>query len=337
MKVLFAFPGTYAFDSWTVRNRPTGGTNKAVIYLGEALRKLGDEVAWATTLEELQDRVSWQPDVVIAQAAEVFTLFSKAYCVWWVHHYPDQEIVHLQLAAARQYARHLVVLSQAQADAFSRELSLSRQSPPTVIGYGMWTDELHPHAAASKDPYRLIYCSTPYRGLDYLPAIFPMMKKLVPQATLTVCSSMTTYGLSPGLDQEFQETFEALAAIPGVRLTGALNQVDLYRELAQARFFFYPCTFAETYCLAMDEALAHDCWPLVSEIECSGCLGERVTLCEPDKLLDAYLAGVKGKPSLESTHTPKSWLEVARQWKQQVLSRAEQEDASLASGDLFAD
>lgn len=104
-------------------------------------------------------------------------------------------------------------------------------------------------------PARLVYTSTPFRGLDVLLRVFPRVRELFPGTTLDVFSSLAVYQVAPK-DDPFGPLYERARATPGVAMRGSIPQVQLAAELARADMFAYPSTFAETGCIAAMEALA---------------------------------------------------------------------------------
>lgn len=104
-------------------------------------------------------------------------------------------------------------------------------------------------------PARLVYTSTPFRGLDVLLGVFPGLRAAFPGLTLDVFSSLGVYQVA-AKDDPFGPLYERARALPGVRLRGSIPQSELANELAHADILAYPSTFAETGCIAAMEALA---------------------------------------------------------------------------------
>lgn len=318
MKITFIFPRQQAYNSATVRELPSGGTEKATIYLGEALQQLGYEVNWITTIEETRQPLP-DTDVVIAQEAAFFEdLPSKILKVWWCHHFIDQPIIRRNAPYYRMFGDKCVTLSQCQHDEFENDLKIKS----SIIGHGIWPDEIC--TTEEKDPYRLIYASTPFRGLERIPDLFPAIKAAEPRATLAVASSMGTYG-NPEQDDQYRSILDNVANLDGVEMLGALNQEQLYKEYAKASIFFYPCTWRETYCLAMDEAIAHGCEPVTTDI---GALPERnFHGAMPERILyngiERAFLWADQKPYKKTSHMwkqPQSWDAIAERWDKEVLS-----------------
>lgn len=334
-RILFIFPRKTPYDSKSVRELPSGGTEKATVFLAEALRKLGHIVEIHTTPEQINNylaktaviniklksvrHIDAKPvkiyDVVVTQVAELLEHFPECKRVWMTHHFSNQEVIQKNAAFARCFADQTITLSQCHHDDFKKELRIES----TIIGHGVWMDELCRSSDIQRDPFRLIYASTPFRGLERIPKLFKEIKSREPRASIAICSSMGTYGESEK-DAEYQAIFDELATIEGVELLGALNQKELYEQYAKASVFFYPSIWPETYCLALDEAIAHGCLPITTGL---GALSERTHIqsLNPDKNLVAWVAFFFRDHLWNVNPTqPRDWMDVARQWEQEVLN-----------------
>ncbi len=104
-------------------------------------------------------------------------------------------------------------------------------------------------------PPVLAYTSTPFRGLDVLLQAFPAIVARVPGARLRVYSGMGLYRVALEKDP-YVALYEACRAQRGVEYVGPVSQTELARALAEADVHAYPCTFAETSCIAAMEAMA---------------------------------------------------------------------------------
>lgn len=307
MKITFIFPRPKHYDSRIVRKLPSGGTEKAVIFLGEALQQLGHDVEWITTSDQIEPR---ETDVVITQEAQFFDIFPEAKKVWWTHHFSDQPVIKRNAAYGRCFADKIVTLSACHREDFLSTLKLDS----VTIGHGVWLGEVQ---KAEKDPYRLIYASTPFRGLERIPKLFKAIKEKETRATIAIASSMQTYGDAEG-DKQYKPLFDELQSIRGVELLGSLNQEQLYKEYAKASIFFYPCIWPETYCLAMDEAIAHGCFPSVTDI---GALPERaVPNYGEAEFVEDVLTVFKHGNWCPIRQRPKDWLAIAKEWEEKVLN-----------------
>jgi len=119
-----------------------------------------------------------------------------------------------------------------------------------------------------KVPKRLIYSSTPYRGLAFLPEIFQKISELHPDASLHVCSGYDVYKgaaeYPKSIFEEFNKMCEELSTLPNVKLLGNLTQEKLALEFLEASILSYPNTFEETSCITVLESKAARCIPVTT-------------------------------------------------------------------------
>lgn len=304
MKIAFFVPYHTHYDSTTVRRLPSGGTERATVFLAEALTRLGHEAIVLTSWGALDQAPIADADAVISPFAEIFGRAGPSTVrVWWPHQYTDRPFVHEQAKHARRHADEVVTLSAFHRDDLQRRLGIES----TIIGHGVWLDEVV--TDVEKVPGRLVFCSVPQRGLDMVTELFPCIRHEIPEATLAVCSSLRTWGADYD-DRVYEPLYDRLRHMPGVSYLGALGQRELWTELARAEVFFYPATYRETYCMALDEALAHGCVPVVTEI---GALPERwPATARPDRAAIAELRRWRRRRPI--LPTPPDWMVVAEKW-----------------------
>lgn len=106
---------------------------------------------------------------------------------------------------------------------------------------------------------KLIYTSTPFRGLSILLDVFEKLNR--DDIELDVYSSTIVYGT--GYQQHhaglWDDLFERAKAMKGVNYMGYAENKDIHKALQQAHIFAYPSIFEETCCLSMVEAGAAGC------------------------------------------------------------------------------
>jgi glycosyltransferase involved in cell wall biosynthesis len=129
-----------------------------------------------------------------------------------------------------------------------------------IIPNGIRRQYFNMDKSYDRDNYRCIYASCYKRGLKYiLTWAWPLLKKLVPKATLYVY-----YGME-ATTKEFKEEMEPLLKQPGVTDNGRCS-VDIIRDAKfQSGFHLYfSKTFVETDCISIKESLASGCIPVLS-------------------------------------------------------------------------
>jgi len=116
----------------------------------------------------------------------------------------------------------------------------------------------------SKDKIKLVYTSTPWRGLDILVNAFKMLNR--DDVELDVFSSTKIYG--PNFEKitegQFDWVWDLCKTTPGVNYHGYQTN-DVVRDyVSNAHIFSYPNTFEETSCIAAIEALTAGCQVVTS-------------------------------------------------------------------------
>jgi glycosyltransferase involved in cell wall biosynthesis len=101
---------------------------------------------------------------------------------------------------------------------------------------------------------RCAYTSTPFRGLSIL---LDAWERVIPvNAELHIWSSMKLY---LGDDRPYEHLYARAQSLRGVTYHGLAPNPELRAALRNMHFLIYPCTFAETACLATIEAMAAGC------------------------------------------------------------------------------
>lgn len=106
---------------------------------------------------------------------------------------------------------------------------------------------------------KLIYTSTPFRGLNVLLDTFELLNR--DDIELDVYSSTAVYGTGyqnhhAGI---WDDLFDRARGMKGVNYMGYAPNEDIHKAVQQAHIFAYPSIFEETCCLAMVEAGAAGC------------------------------------------------------------------------------
>jgi GT2 family glycosyltransferase len=118
---------------------------------------------------------------------------------------------------------------------------------------------------AERDPYRLIYSSSPDRGLDVLLTIFPKIREQCPDANLDIFYGWAGFDRVAQVRPDARELRERIMSLldqPGVKYHGAVDQLRLARAMLGSALWVYPTTFHETSCISAMEAQAGGAVPV---------------------------------------------------------------------------
>ncbi len=113
---------------------------------------------------------------------------------------------------------------------------------------------------------RLIYHSTPHRGLAVLSAAAAELAKLRTDWHLDVYSGTELYGWPDAANRQFEPLYDQLRANPCVTYHGVVDQATVRQAVLDAHIWCYPSIYPETSCLCAIEALMAGCLCLTSTL-----------------------------------------------------------------------
>ena len=110
-----------------------------------------------------------------------------------------------------------------------------------------------------KIPYRFIYISDAYRGLEHLIDMMPKIKEKYPETTLVIYTR---------IEHIEEKVMDAIKSMDYVSLNSRVSQDTIKDELLKSDVWLYPTNFPETYCISALEAMAAGC--LVAGVKYAG-------------------------------------------------------------------
>lgn len=159
-----------------------------------------------------------------------------------------------------------------------------------------------------KIPYRFIYSSDAYRGLNHLIDMMPDIKQKYPETTLVIYTR---------LEHIEDNTMQKIKSMDYVSLNSRVSQDKIKDEYLKSDVWLYPTDFSETYCITALEAMAAGC--LVASVKYAGLadtVGDRGVMCESPitdeknkKELLKKLFFVMDRPDIK-----KRYVDKAREW-----------------------
>lgn len=162
--------------------------------------------------------------------------------------------------------------------------------PYTISGNGIVPSQFD-DPSKSTNPLSIGYFSNYSRGLEILIGIWPIIKKLFPKATLSICYGRQTWNLmTPQKLSKLVKKIEDYESL-GVTEHGKIGHLELAEIMKNTSIWAYPCTDAgETFCITAVKCQAAGCIPVTSRI---GALNETVdyeasTIPLIENILDAF-------------------------------------------------
>jgi len=179
--------------------------------------------------------------------------------IYHLHDLPnDPESSHLREQASRDRFDRIVFSSNWQYQQFRTELRIPYSTQCRVIETGVEPISFTNKTDPRKDPIRLIYTSTPQRGLEILIPIFDQLYKLFPYIELDVYSSFKLYGWDDR-DKEYERLFKQCEDHPAIRYHGTVGRNEVIKAYQDAHIFAYPSIWPETSCRCLIEAMMAGC------------------------------------------------------------------------------
>ena len=179
--------------------------------------------------------------------------------VLWLHDLPeDTESQHLKLKESRDRFSAFVFVSHYQKRRYERYFGI--EFPNAVVLKNAIEPFKHKDVEKSrKGPIRLIYHTTPHRGLSILiPVFMELYKKYSDRIHLDVYSSFGIYGWK-SRDEPFEVLFEQCRQHPGCTYHGFVSNDKVRDALRESHIFAYPSIWEETSCIAAIEAMSAGC------------------------------------------------------------------------------
>lgn len=193
---------------------------------------------------------------------------------------------------------------------------------------------------------KMIYTSSPVRGLDVLLGLMPRLKAEIPDLLLEVFFGFDFWEkVANGKDLDLIRNLkDELAHTPGVVFRGRVPVKDLHTAFAEASVWVYPTGYFETFCTSALEAQAWACWPVTTDLGALSTTvryGSKITPPNTSaQYQDAFVTEIKkvfeGKYANESSKGREwvlancGWDMVAREWQTMIDSSLKGETNELS-------
>lgn len=271
------------FEEWSPKSVKTGigGSEEAVIHLSKQLQRLGWKVTvYANPGLEAGDHegVTYRPwyefnvrdqfnVVVLWRNIGAVDLNIKAkYTIVWMHDVPNnpdftEERVNKvdKIAVLSEYHKSLLRMNK------NGEFVPVPDEKLFITSNGIIPGEINTKWV--RNPKKMMYISSPDRGLIYLLNNWPLIKQQVPDAELEVVYGFQTYdaihGNNPAKKRWKQQVLDMMQQ-PGITHSGRIGHAELNHKLAETAIWAYPTDFTEISCISAMKAQAQGAIPVVT-------------------------------------------------------------------------
>jgi glycosyltransferase involved in cell wall biosynthesis len=173
--------------------------------------------------------------------------------ILWLHDLPqDPESAHLAEEESRSRFDKIVCVSNWQMQLYNLISGVPYKESIVI------KNAIEPIDIDKKEydgTVRLIYHTTPHRGLEILVPIFEELCNHHDNLHLDIYSSFKIYGWEQR-DSQYQGLFERCKANPKITYHGSVSNEEIREALKKSHIFAYPCIWPETSCLAAIEAMS---------------------------------------------------------------------------------
>lgn len=289
MKIAFIDPGDLIYTPNTPFERPLGGTESAVALLAGALARRGHGVTLFSKHPDIAEhqgvqtrpRETLEPslassfDALIELSQPIYLprldwpdQECRPYQLLWQHApLQDQRINGLTQAAYPGYDQWVFVSQQQERSYIAQQRVIPQRAQVIANGihpvmHGLFPDHAALLQAKAHQPgaLRLLYASSPLKGLDVLAKIYPSFQTAFPGATLEVYSSNLDLYQSCEGDRLMANARAKLTQMSGVKVAGSLPPPAYAERLKQAHILLYPAYAQNDTCgIVVLEAMAAGC------------------------------------------------------------------------------
>lgn len=229
----------------------------------------------------LQEHYQFPDNVFVSHLPEEIKKSNHLYKILWAHHAYDQQIF-------LNFDHHIVncIVSPSQ---WNKEQFIKHHNVPgdkiVVIPNGV----ADMFTYSNEKTKTMIFTSIPYKGLEVLAKVIPLIHQIHPDTKFKIFSSMSLYGPS---HDPYIELYDRLKEIKNVEYSSAIDREELVEHYKESAFFIHPNIWEETFCVSMCEAMKSGAYPIITNI---GALAE--------------VAGERNASivSIEGENTSKGW------------------------------
>jgi len=180
--------------------------------------------------------------------------------ILWLHDLPgDPESEHLKDPESRKRFEKIVFVSHWQQDKYFRYLGIPYEEGIVIKNA---INEIPAHEKPKDGKIKLIYFSTPHRGLNILEAAVRSLSQKRDDFEVDVFSSFKLYG-NEEADEQFQVLFDRLDSLKCVNYYKSIPNSQLREKLQGAHILAYPSVYEETSCRVLLESMAAGCLAVV--------------------------------------------------------------------------
>lgn len=229
--------------------------------------KGGTELMVSQILKNVNNDLLSQFDIIVSYPPKDFIKGEKP-SILWLHDLADDPYFNILSNVDFQNQFDIFVfVSHWQKNAFMKKYDL----PPhkcLVIKNAIDIVEESDAKLDNLEKIKLVYTSTPQRGLNILYEVFKELKSIFPdRIELNVFSSFDLYGERHKVRNDpYNNLFEKLKADKDVNYYGSVDHDELIKNLKEQHIWCLPSIWQETSCISLMEAMSAKCICIHSDL-----------------------------------------------------------------------
>jgi glycosyltransferase involved in cell wall biosynthesis len=221
----------------------------------------GTELIYNRVMDNLSDELK-EKFVIIPQRVREVHVNDKRKKILWLHDLAeDPESTHLRDEANRDLFTQFVFPSNWAMWDFHQKLGVPYEKSVVINNF---IDPIEQHEKPKDGKKKIIYFSTPHRGLNILESVVRVMEQHRDDFEVDVYSSFKLYGRDEQDEMpEFKEMYDRLNELKTVNYHGTVSNEEVRTALLSSHILAYPSNYLETSCLVAIEAMAAGCLAVV--------------------------------------------------------------------------
>ena len=216
----------------------------------------GTERMYQRLMSELPEDIKKDFQIICSRVRDIDD--SKIKILWHHDTWDDPENTHLREEKSRKRFDKQVFVSNHQLQTFNMGLGVPYSEGIVIKNAIDPIDEALINKVDPKEQVRLIYHTTPHRGLELLIPCFLWLCERHDNLHLDVFSSFEIYGWGHR-DEQYEKVINTCKEHPNITYHGFQPHDKIVEALCKAHLFAFPSIWPETSCIALLEAMSARC------------------------------------------------------------------------------
>lgn len=269
--IVITCPGNlYEWDEEVAKTKGVGGSEIAAIKMAKALKKLTDKRIVVFNQRETDSTMSGVEYVNINKMVDYFSDWKPRLHIAWRHNMKVTD------AKTILWSHDLISPGFENHDIYDKYMVLSEfhknyvtrlygvpESKVYVTANGIDPERFKGLDTSKKNPNKIIYASSPDRGLDRAIAVCDLVRNSLPIELHIFYGFDNLRKMGGNLQADYYENL--IKERPYIKYHGNVQQEKLLEHYKDAAVWLYPTNFLETYCITAIEMILSKVYPVVRD------------------------------------------------------------------------